>query len=94
MWSWKSRPGEAHSSSAKKLMLAGPAGLLSPAKNFPDGKSRPITLISGNCEPHGALSIGHVETVILRTTSSAVTLLKDTHGCPPWLLCRLRGFYR
>ena len=45
----------------KMLTLAVLAGLLSPAKNFPDGKSRPITLISGNREPHGATPVGHSE---------------------------------
>ena len=42
------------------------AGLLSPANKFPDGKSRPVTLLSGSREPHGAPPVGHTETVTLQ----------------------------
>ncbi len=79
----KPAPSKPRDAARKRLTLAPLAGLLSPAKKFPDGKSRPVTLISGNWEPHGAPPVGHIE--ILRAKSSAAILLKDTHGSLPWL---------
>ncbi len=81
----KSAPSKPRDAARKRLALAVLAGLLSPAKKFPDGKSRPVTLISGNREPRVEPPVGHTETVILRAKSSATILLKDTHGSLPWL---------
>lgn len=41
-------PSKPRDAARKRLALAVLAGLLSPAKKIPDGKSRPVTLISGN----------------------------------------------
>lgn len=47
----------------KRLTLAVLAGLLSPAKKFRDGKSRPVTLLSGYCELPAVPAAGHCERV-------------------------------
>ena len=78
-------PSEPRDAARKRLALAVLAGLLSPAKKFPDGKSRPGTAISGKWEPHGGPPVGHTEPLLLRAESSGAPLLKDTHGSLPWL---------
>lgn len=95
VWSWKkSAPSKAKDVARKRLALAVLAGLLSPAKKFPDGKSRPVTLVSGNWEPHGGPPAGHTETVQLRAEDAAEIRLKDTQGSLPWLQCGQRVYYR
>lgn len=90
----KSAPSKAKYVAWKRLALAVLAGLLSPAKKFPDGKSRPVTLVSGNREPHGEPPAGHTGTVQLWAEGSAVTRLKDAQGSLPWLRCGQRVCYR
>lgn len=92
----KPAPSKPRGAARKRLALtlAVLAGLLSPAKKFPDGKSRPGTLISGNWEPHGGPPVGHTETFTPRAKRSVIMLVKDTRGSLPWLRCRQRDFYR
>lgn len=63
-------PSEPGGAARRRLtLLAGLAGLLSPAEKLPDGKSRPGAGVSGTRQPRGAPAAGHTETSTRRAAT-------------------------